>query len=161
VLLGGVYLMRRQYDLALVELERAIAVNPNHPSSRAGQGLVYVWSGHPDGAILALEATLRFDPKMRVKNLSHLGMAYYLKGRYGDAVQVLEQGLRQNPHFSFGQALMAATYGQLGRTKRAARAAAALRRLDPFFSTKEFGRLFRRPSDAALLVDGLRKAGLD
>ena len=163
MLLGRVYLVRRQYDLALVELERAIALNPNDSETHGWQGEVLVWSGHPEGAILALETAQRFDPMMDPQRLFTLGLAYYLNHQYGDAVETLERSVGQHPDYVYGYTVLAATYGQMGRKEDAARAADAVRRLNPLFSTDEFGNnsLFRNPADAMRLDEGLRKAGLD
>jgi len=159
-LAAAVYLTRRQYDLALVESERAISLNPNDAATHALQGLVLLFFGRPDGAILSLETALRYDPLMSPGSLANLGLAYYLKGRHEDAAKVLERGLALNPDYLFGQTVLAAVYGQLGHRERAARAAQDVRRLNPFFSTDEFGGLFRESADKARVADGLRKAGL-
>lgn len=159
-LLAATHLIRREYDLALVESERAIALNPNDAGNYAAQGATLLWSGHLEGAILALETAYRYDPMMGPRQLTHLGTAYYLKGRYQDAVQLLERSTGLSPDFAYAHTILAATYGQLGDTERAARAAAAVRRLDPFFSVEEFGKLFRNPADASSLAVGLRKTGL-
>ena len=55
---------------------------------------------------------------------------------------------------------LAATYARLGRTAEAARAAAAVRRLDPFFEVDSFGTGFRQPAHREAIVAGLRAAGL-
>jgi len=159
-LLGRIYLNRHQHDLAMVELERAIAQNPNDAQSYAEQGILLVWSGRPDGAVTSLEIALRFDPKMNAESLAHLGLAYYLNRRYGEAVKFLERSIGQSPDFQFGHQILAAAYGQLGRSQEAFREADAVRRLYPFFQVDEYGRQFRDPEHAAHVIDGFRKAGL-
>ena len=159
-LLGRIYLNRHQHDLAMVELERAIAQNPNNAQSYAEQGILLVWSGRPDGAVTSLEIALRFDPKMNAESLAHLGLAHYLNRRYGEAVIFLERSISQSPDFQFGHQVLAATYGQLGRSREASREADAVRRLYPFFQADEYGGQFRDPEHAAHVIDGFRKAGL-
>jgi TolB-like protein/Tfp pilus assembly protein PilF len=162
-LIGEIYVNRRQYDLALVSHERAIALNPNNSDSHAKQGIALVYMGRPDGAINALETSLRFDPVISPIRSVHLGLAYYLKQRYDDAVAILESALAQNADYEFGYTVLAASYGQMGRRDEALRAANGVRRLNPFFSTEDFQKrsLLRDPADAARLAEGLRKAGLD
>ena len=162
-LAGAIYLVRRQYDLALVEIERAIAYNPNDAVNYARQGGVLLYSGRPDGAIFSLETALRFDPLMDPAQLTHLGLAYYLKGRYEDAAKILERVSGLDPDYLYAHTILAAVYGQMDLQANAARAAHAVRRLNPFFSTDEFRSrsLFRDPADAARVDEGLRKAGLD
>jgi adenylate cyclase len=160
-LLGRTYLFRKQYDLGVLELERALALNPNDAASYADQGLNLVWSSRPEGAILAFETALRLDPNMGAEGLFHLGLAYYLTGRYEDAILHLERSGGRNPDFVLTHVALAAAYGQIEDRVKASRAAAAIRRLDPFFSADEFGQLFRDPAHAAELAAGLRKAGLN
>jgi adenylate cyclase len=160
-LLGRVYVLRKQYDLAIVELERAIVLNPNDAASYAHQGVVLIWSSRPDGAILSLETALRFDPNMDMEGLLHLGLAYYLKGRYADAIRILERGLGRSPDYVYGHIVLAAAYGQTGRLDAAVRETEEVKRLDPFFEVEEYGRLFRDSTHAARVIEGLRKAGLE
>jgi adenylate cyclase len=160
-LLGRVYVLRKQYDLAIVELERAIVLNPNDAASYAHQGVVLIWSSRPDGAILSLETALRFDPNMDMEGLLHLGLAYYLKGRYADAIRILERGLGRSPDYVYGHIVLAAAYGQTGRLDAAVRETEEVKRLDPFFEVEDYGRLFRDSTHAARVIEGLRKAGLE
>ncbi len=160
-LLARVYLFRRQYDAALIEAERAIAINPNDAGSHAEQGTAMVWSGRIDGAILALETALRFDPNMDPTISWHLGLAYYLKERYPEAVAVLERNVGRRSDQVWDYLLLAATYAQMERAKEATRAAEMVRRLDPFVQGRNSFLLFRDPADAARVIKGLRKAGLE
>jgi TolB-like protein/class 3 adenylate cyclase/Tfp pilus assembly protein PilF len=160
-LLGRIYLFRKEYDLGMVELERALALNPNDAASYVDQGLNLVWSSRAEGAILAFETALRLDPNMGAEGLFHLGLAYYLTGRYEDAILHLERSGGRNPDFVLTHVALAAAYGQIENHAKASRAAATIRQLDPFFSVNEFGGLFRDPDDAAQVTAGLRKAGLD
>jgi len=159
--LASVYVLRRQYDLAIAQAQQAVALNPNNAVSRARFGEVLVWSGRTDDAIVSLETAQRFDPLTTAANLTHLGMAYYLKGRFKDARKVLERCVNRDPDFVFGQTVLAATYARLGLPEEAARAASSVRRLDPFFSTDKFGILLRNSSDKEAIAAGLRMAGLN
>ena len=160
-LLGRVHVISRNYDLAILELERAISLNSNDANSYADQGLIFVYSNRVDAAIRSLEVALRIDPNMTPEALMHLGMAHYLKGQYADALPWLERGIARNQDNVFMYIALAATYAQLRREEDAARAAASILRLDPFFRTERYGDLFSDSSSAAHVVDGLRKAGLD
>ena len=160
-LLASIYSLRRQHDLALIESERLIAINPNDAGSFAQQGMALTWLGRPDGAILALERALLFDPDMKADIFWHLGLAYYLKKRYADSAAVLERniGRKDNPFWDY--LLLAAVYAQMDRPEEAARAAEAVRRIDPRYKRlMRFGQ-FTNPADIARVDEGLRKAGLN
>jgi len=160
-LLASIYGMRRQHDLALIESERLIAINPNDAGSFAQQGMALTWLGRPDGAILALERALRFDPDMKTDIFWHLGLAYYLKKRYGDSAAVLERNIGRKTNEFWDYLLLAAVYAQMDRPEEAARAAEAVRRIDPRYKRLiRFGQ-FTNPADIERVDEGLRKAGLN
>jgi len=159
-LLSSVYTFQNQYDLAIQEAKRAIELNPNDAGSYNELGWALLWSGRLDEAIAALEMSLRLDSFSLRNTWWHLGMAYYLMERYEDALTILAQGQIKRPNFAGYQIALAATYARLGRAEEAARAAAALRRLDPFFEVDAFGTGFRQPAHRDAIAAGLRAAGL-
>jgi adenylate cyclase len=159
-LLGNVYIYRRRYDLAIGELQRAIQLNPNDARNHRELGSIMLYSGQVDDAIHSLETGLRFDPNMGPGDFMELGLAYYLKGRYDDAIMTLERGVGRKQEFVGNHIALAATYARAGRSEDAARAAAAVLRLHPFFELDSYGSVFRNSADRAAIIEGLRKAGL-
>jgi adenylate cyclase len=89
-----------------------------------------------------------------------LGLGYYLKGQYDTAISTIERGVAQYPDFAGNYLALAASYAQAGRSEEAARAAAEVLRLDPFFEVESYGTVFRNPADRATIRKGLIKAGL-
>jgi adenylate cyclase len=159
-LLASIYSLRRQHELALIESERLIAINPNDAGSFAQQGMALTWLGQPDGAIRSLQRALRIDPDMKTDIFWHLGLAYYLKKQYADSVAVLERniGRKTNPFWDY--LLLSAVYAQMDRTEDAERAAQAVRRIDPLYKRLLRFRQFKDSSDTERVNEGLRKAGL-
>ncbi len=161
LLLTHIFTTRRQFDLALVEAERVIALNPNDARGYAEQGTALVWSSRAEGAILALETALRFNPNMDPTTIWHLGLAYYLTERYPEAVALLERNLLRRSDQVWDYLLLAATYAQMNRPEEATRAAEMVRRVDPFFQMTNDLIPLRDSADAERIADGLRKAGLN
>ncbi len=160
-LLAGVHLQRRQHHLAILELERAIVLNPKDADSHARQGIAFVYAGRIEAAIRSLELALRIDPNRSADAQMHLGIAYYLHDQYEVALIWLERASARNPENVFIRIVLAATYAQLNNREQAQRQADAVRRLDPFFSSEQFGRLFVESQHRSHIVDGVRKAGLN
>jgi TolB-like protein/class 3 adenylate cyclase/Flp pilus assembly protein TadD len=158
--LAEIYLSRQQFDLARSEFDQAIALNPNDAQSHATRGNVLVYGGEPEEAIKSFEVAMKLSPTMDVVRSYSIGWAYYLAGRYDDAVRLSEAGVRQNPADYFNYACLAASYAQLGRMQDAARAAASTLRAWPFFHIETFASQFKREADRAAIAEGLRTAGL-
>ena len=158
--LGTVYVRRKQYDLAISELKQAIELNPNDTQSQSQLGSVLLYSGQKDKAIYWLESALRLNPHISFGYLMVLGQAYYLSGRYEDAITILNKGLAENPNYVGYDIMLAAAYAEAGRFEAAKRTARDVLRIDPFFEVGSYGTVFRNPEDRSRIIDGLRKAGL-
>ena len=159
-LLASIYALRRQHELALIESERLIAINPNDAGSFAQQGMALTWLGRPEGAIRALEHALRIDPDLPPNIFWHLGLAYYLNKQYDDAATVLQRNIGRKSDPFWDHLLLAAVYGQMDRTDKAAREAEAVRQIDPRYKRLMRFEQFQNPADVARVQEGLRKAGL-
>jgi adenylate cyclase len=160
LVLGRIDIFYHRYDQAMAEMDRAIAINPNNALALAGRGNILMWRGQTDAAIDALELAQRIDPELNPIDRFALGLAYYLKGRYDDAIEQAQSSLRKSAGANFSRIVLAAAYAQLKRTDEAARVVATIRRLDPTFDPRSFGSKFLNPADLERLRDGLRKARL-
>jgi hypothetical protein len=112
-----------------------------------------------EGAITAVKRALVFDPTLQWDYVNSLGYAYYLTGRYEDAVTVLEP-IAGNGSGYVMYAMLAAGYAELGLTIEAERAARQVKRLWPFFTIASFVENWKDRKSRNLVADGLRKAGL-
>jgi TolB-like protein/Flp pilus assembly protein TadD len=159
VLLGRTYARLREYDRALDELTRAVTLNPSDPNSYAGLGDTLLWMGETGRAIEALEVAAKLDPKLSTEDLFNLGAAYFLAGRNVEAMRILERPVARSESNVFIQAMLAAIYAEAGQREQSQRAAAEVRRLNPFFDVDNFGTLFRNPEDHKKIVSALQRAG--
>lgn len=158
--LSEVHAIQLQYDRALVAIDRALALNPSDAASHSQRGRILLWAGRLEEAIAALETAFVLDPNLGPREAFPLGLAYYTSRRHDDAVRFLEREGLRNPDFVFIPVLLAATYGQLGRTGDAERMAETVRRRLPFFDPQSFGSRFQNRAHQDYLIEGLRKAGL-
>ncbi|SDI33902.1 TolB amino-terminal domain-containing protein [Mesorhizobium muleiense] len=160
ITLGHIHLFRQRYNQAEVEIERAIAINPNDAHGLAGRGTILLWLGQTDAAIEALEQAQRIDPDLNAIDRFALSLAYYLKRRYDAAIEQAELSLRTTAGANFSRILLAAAYAQVDRAEDAARVVTMIRRIDPTFDPQEFGTKFLSSGDLEHLRDGFRKARL-
>jgi adenylate cyclase len=159
--LGSIYLRRTQYDLAIIELQRALELNPNDTLSQNQLGSVMLYSGQKNEAVHWLESALNLNPHLSLGGYMMLGQAYYLTGRYEDAITALKKGMAKNPEYVGHHIMLAAANAQAGHAKEAKHWAAEVFKLDPFFDIDSYGSVFRNPKDREQIINGLRKAGLD
>jgi tetratricopeptide (TPR) repeat protein len=154
---------RRNYDRALEEVERAIALNPSAVIAYQFLGCVAVFAGRPTQAVPALETVLHLDPQYQSRSLilADLSLARLLLGDVDGAVAAATDAVHREPeNVRAHQRLVAA----LGHTARKAEARAALEtllHLQPDFSDTYVRATypFQCAEHLALFDEGLRRAG--
>ena len=161
-ILGIVYLWQKQYEQALAELERAIALDPNYASSYASLAETLSRVGRPEEAVAMVEQALRRKPFIPDVHLGNVGAAYDLAGQPAEAVAPLKRYLSRYPNILGAHLTLAAVYSELGQAAEARAEAAEVLRLNPQFSL-EVHRQRMPIKDPAVLkrhLAALRKAGL-
>jgi adenylate cyclase len=139
--------------------DRAVALNPNSYSAWTCRGWVYRIAGLPEEAIRSFERAMRLSPIDPFLHLAFLGMGYAFieLRRFDEAIAEGRKALRQN--FGSAYRCLASAFAHLGRDAEAREAAARLLEVDPAFAISTW--IARGgQSNAKLLIEGLRKAGL-
>lgn len=159
--LGAILVVRGHYDLALIEANKALELNPSDAYALEVAGITLLWLGRFEEAAAAMETARRFDPAGRGPNgkLPQI-LAYYMLGRYPEALAAAAAIAARYPEASFIHAIHAVVLAQVGRTEESRDSVAQVRRTDPFFKAEEFGNAFVQPEHYRRLQEGLRKAGL-
>jgi adenylate cyclase len=160
-LLARAYTVQQKYDLGLAESERALQINPSDSEALATRAAVLLWTGNIDQSIAAGELAARLNGNLGPEPALNLGIAYMLKGRYADAVKVLEAARTRYPTYSTLDFPLAGAYAELGRDGDAKEALAQGRRKDPYLDLAGFGTRFQDPALKNRIGESLRKAGLE
>jgi tetratricopeptide (TPR) repeat protein len=158
--IAAVYSNQNRFDEALSHTERAIELNASDSAALFRRGMALLYVGRIDESIAAYTLAKRFEPQPSVGDANSLTTAYYVAGRYREALALADTLLAIAPHHVSLNAIRAATLAQLGNADEARRAAGQVRRFSPLFEVENFGTRFVDPAYAARLHDGLRKAGL-
>ena len=153
-------LFKRQHDAAILEFERAFALNPNFIDFRYAQALMCV--GEPARAIEVLEAIVRLDPFPPTATFGTMGFANYMLKRYGDAVHWCRECISRGPRLQWPRVMLACAYAQSGQLEEARAEAAEVLRINPGFTIESSKRMlvYKDPKDLEHSIDGMRKAGL-
>ena len=155
--------MRGDYEGALAEAERALAISPNLVRGHSMLGATLIFSGRPKEGLAAVETSIRLDPRdpMLPGRLNLLALGLYFAGKYEAAVEAAKRAIRLNPDHPLTYRWLAAALGQLGRTAEAKEALEKAIAVAPG-SFEMFVRQrvpWHRPEDHAHMLEGLRKAG--
>jgi adenylate cyclase len=146
-------------ELELVD--RAVALNPNSFEAWNIRGWVYRIAGHPEEGLRSLERAMRMspiDPRLH-SMFAGMGFALIELGRFDEAILAGKKAQRQNPSYPTAYRCLACALAHLGRDVEAREAAARVLKYDPSFTIAVY--IARGgQSNAKLLIEGLRKAGL-
>lgn len=160
-LLGQVDLTNWQYDQAIADGERSIALEPNSAHRYWYLANTLIFSGKPAEAIDLAKKAMRLDPRHEDLYLVEFGFAYSVMGRYREAISVLKQSLAAYPNNIGGRLILVFAYTEVGRNDEARAEAAEVLRLSPQFSSTQRGG--PRIKDKALrdrYIAAWNKAGL-
>jgi adenylate cyclase len=162
-LLTGFYLARRNYDDAISEGERAVALDPGGSSAYFQYGSALLFACRPEEAIPMFRKAIRLNPNAEAYNFGFFGTALRMAGRFEEAVFTFKKALQRSPHFIMAHLGLAATYSMMGREKEARGEAEEILRINPKFSLDYYSRTvltYKDQSEIEKVVNALRKVGL-
>lgn len=84
------------YDEAIRELKKAVAIKPDYPDLHNYLGIAYGNNGMVDDAVAEFETALKINPYY-LKARLNLALLYYENGRYGEAQAQLDEVLAVQP----------------------------------------------------------------
>jgi len=155
---------------ARIEVEKAIALDPNFALAHHSLGQTLLFMGQPDAAIPHAETALRLSPHDPVVSTFYwgLGACHLVLGQLDEAIDFLRQARAANPQLLAHHLWLAAALGLKGDLDEAKAALAESLKLNPGIDSVAHWRAqrpsYNNPAFWALLeqtgVVGLRRAGL-
>jgi adenylate cyclase len=164
--LGTIYLLQRQHEKAIVEGERAIALDPNFADGYAHLSQIMRYSGRFEEALMLIEKGIRLSPKPRVFYPFNLGRTYLDLGRYEDAIrihkQLLERCRKNEGPPRMGHLGLIVSYVELGRDEEARDEVESLLKVQPKYSLEAYRKHhpYKDPAHLERWLTALRDAGL-
>jgi TolB-like protein len=159
-LLAQVHLMRREYDLALREIQRALELNPNNQWNLADMGYVLGYMGEGEQSLQWSARARRADPYFGPSWFwRQQARSYLILQRYQDALGMLERIPRR---IWIDAAYMAGCLAMLGNAGRAHELAGECLALRADFAIGALLKVepFRLPAHVDGIAQALRLAGL-
>jgi adenylate cyclase len=141
--------------------DRAVGLNQNSFAAWNCRGWVYRSAGLHEEAVPSFERAMRVspvDPRLH-RTFAGMGHAFIELGRFDEAIVAGKKAQRQNPSYVPAYRCLASAVAHLGRDAEACEAAARMLEVDPTFTISSW--IARGgQSNAKLLIEGLRKAGM-
>jgi adenylate cyclase len=159
--LATVYAMKKQYDKAIAECERAVSLDPNSAENIFRLGQILNFAARPEEAIPYLQNAIRLNPLPPATYFVHLAVSYRESGQYEKAIEASKKALQREPNGQFPYMTLAISYIRLGQEEEARAAVAEILRINPKFSLERYAKMLPFPQPVAdRTVEDLRKAGL-
>lgn len=160
--LASVHLFMRRHDEAVAAARRWIEVEPGNAEAYANLAGMLHFAGEPERVAGLIEKAKRLNPYYPFYYTLYVGQACFILHRFEDAAATIKRAIAHNPQSLPAQFFLAAAYGQMGKTDLARDALSEVRRISPDFSIAQARGIaaYKRQADVDLLLDGLRKAGL-
>ena len=155
-------LYMRRHDLAIQEAKRTISLDPNLAFGHEVLGTSLHFAGRSEEALACFARAMALDPYFPDVWLHFYAQAVFQLRRYDEAVGILKRRLDRNPHTDASRVLLAASYGHLGRYDEARTEWEEVFRVNPDYSLDHRRDVlpYKNPHDFELIIEGLRKAGI-
>ncbi|GMQ75565.1 MAG: adenylate/guanylate cyclase domain-containing protein [Gammaproteobacteria bacterium] len=158
------FIMENQYEEAITEAERAIALDPNDPSGHDAMARILLFAGKPEKSLEFINTTQRLDPQTNY--LFRIGQAQFQLEQYEEAATTLRRYTQRNAADYQPFLYLASAYGHLGREDEAKSAFQTLNKI--FLNLRgdkrpwrlEQLRVLSGKQTTDLLREGLHKAGI-
>ncbi|MDP7341805.1 MAG: BTAD domain-containing putative transcriptional regulator [Alphaproteobacteria bacterium] len=156
-------LFLQRYDVAVLEVDRSVELNPNNALARGYRSCVYGFIDRPEEGVEEGRLALRLSPpdSYRFLFLHCLALCLYSAREYGVAAEAAFELVTLRPEYLYGHWHLAGSCAQLGQMDRADAAFRDLTRLVANFDLAfvEANTPFKHSADQEHMMDGQRKAG--
>ena len=109
---------KQDFDQALSEAQKAIALDPNDPEGHIAMAHVLTMSGRPSEALAFVEAAMRLNPNYPSDYQFEGAFAHFGMDEFEKSANLLEQALERNPQDLFASFLLPPTYALLEREQQ-------------------------------------------
>jgi adenylate cyclase len=162
ILLSLFYIQTREYEKAIAEGERAVALDPGGSFAHECYANSLNFAGRSEEAIPMFQKSIRLNPLGMTGLYLNFGHALRMTGRLEEAVSAYKKSLQRAPENVLAHVALTGTYGLMGREREARAEATEVLRINPKFSVDYYIKIaaFKDQARKDEFIDALRKAGL-
>ena len=164
-LLSTLYSRKREYDKAITEGERAVALDPSGAFAHEVYAGILMFADRSEEAVSIYRKAIRLNPRGATAAAYHgFAAALWRTERFEEAVSAYKTAIQRAPDNIGAHVGLVAVYIWLGREKEAGAEVEEVLRLNPQFSTENWGKqmafTMKNQAQNNRFIDALRKAGL-
>ncbi|MEK6210792.1 MAG: adenylate/guanylate cyclase domain-containing protein [Pseudomonadota bacterium] len=163
ILLGRVYLQKRQHDQALAFGKKAVELEPSGAVTHAVYAHILEASGQPNEALTQLQRAMRLGPAPEPWWPWLQSLCLKQLGRYDEAIAAMKRSIALSPGALYPHVFLVDIYVVAGRQDEALAESREVSRLYPTFSVDAFLAgfdIYRDPKMIPAYAANLHKAGL-
>ena len=162
---GAILVQMQQYDKGLLDVAKALSLEPNQIGVLNESASALWRAGKPEQALPLMEKLFRLSPFPVLGNFTGASIAYNLAGQYEKSAEVSMKAIQRFPPNYLVYLNYSISTSLLGRTEEARASVNELLRLNPQFSIEQFKAFMSRigmkdQTAVEKFVEALRKAGL-
>ncbi len=160
--LSEVYIIKKEYDRAIAEAERAVTLEPGSAWPIFSHAVALTRAGRPEEAIPLFKKAIRLNPLGEANLYRNYALALQYTGQLEAAAASYRKAIELAPEYFWSHAHLAATYSMMGRDKEAHAEAAEVMRINPSFSLEFVSKTTatKDKSQVEKTINAMRKAGL-
>jgi len=160
--LCALYIAKKEFDKAIAEGERAVALNPGSMLALLNYANSLTHAGRSEEAIPLFQKAIRLNPFGPSTLYRELGNALRWVGQFEEAVSAYKKAIQIAPDNILAHIGLTCTYSMMGLEKEARAEAAEVLRINPKFSLDKYANaaFFKDQPQKDKVVNALRKAGL-
>jgi tetratricopeptide (TPR) repeat protein len=161
-LLAWSYAFKREYDKAIAEGERGVALDPNGTVALDTCAMCIRYAGRSKEAIPLFQKAIRLNPLGASWLYVDFGHALRDAGGFEESISAYKKAIQLSADNMFAHLGLAITYSMIGREKEAHTEVGEILRINPKFSLDYYAKSlpYKDQSQHDKIVNALRKAGL-
>ncbi|MCG2778215.1 MAG: tetratricopeptide repeat protein [Desulfobacterales bacterium] len=162
-LLGNIYVITKQYEKGIPELEKAVDLEPNGADAHAHLAMGLLFMDRSEEAILMSKKAIRLSPIAPSWYLHNLAATYRNIRNYEESLVWAEKAVKQEPENILSHLVLCSIYSIMGRMEEARVEANEVKNLNPKFSLIRFEKTlpYKNLEAKNRYIEALSKAGLE
>ena len=123
-ILARIYVVVGEHQRGLEAAEQAVQLNPSEPNAYGARAGALLYLGRIDESIANFEIAHRLDPRDALEIGGDLAMAYFMAGRFAEAITTADAHRPRNPFMQVVRIAALSSAGRMDEARREAKTAA-------------------------------------